>query len=107
MSRLLGSRIMVRNGTCDSPRASAPSASAITSMQSRIDNRSPMSRCERTIKSLLLAHERVFVIRRRREGLLDRARADPAHEVELGACLVVRARSASTAEWLHADHGAG
>src|SRR5207248_3669897 len=48
-------------------------------------------------------HERIAVVRRRDEGLLDRARADPADQVPHGAGLVVRARRACAAERLLAD----
>ena len=52
------------------------------------------------LQALLLIHEGVPVVRRRHEGLLDRARADPAHEVHLGAGLVVGAAAACAAERL-------
>src|SRR6476646_6941155 len=55
----------------------------------------------------LLRHVRIFVIRRWGEGLLDRARAHPAHQVQLRARLVVRSRTARAAERLLSDHGAG
>ena len=53
--------------------------------------------------ALLFAHERVLVVARRRERFLDRPRADPSHEVQLRAGLVVRARRARAAERLLAD----
>src|SRR5512147_947926 len=55
---------------------------------------------------LLLCHERILVVQRRRERLLDRPRAHPPHEVQLGAGLVVRSRPARAAERLLADDGA-
>ena len=54
-----------------------------------------------------LAHERIAVVPRRVEGLLDRPRADPAHQVQLRARLVVGARAARAAERLLADDRAG
>src|SRR5262249_52296314 len=51
-----------------------------------------------------LAHERIAPVPRGGEGLLDRARARPAHEVELGAGLVVRARGPRPPERLLAHH---
>src|SRR5919204_6094648 len=48
-------------------------------------------------------HERIAVVRRRDEGLLDRARADPADQVPHRAGLVVRAGRARPAERLLAD----
>src|SRR5438874_8050685 len=55
----------------------------------------------------LVVHERVAVVLRRRERLLDRARADPPDEVPHRAGLVVRARGARAAEGLLPDDGAG
>src|SRR5437868_1165448 len=57
-------------------------------------------------KRSFLAHVRVFVIGGRGEGLLDRARADPTHEVQLRARLVVRPRAPSAPERLLTDDGA-
>src|SRR5688500_15319092 len=51
-------------------------------------------------------HERIPVVLRRNERLLDRPRADPADEVPHRAGLVVRARRARAAEGLLADDGA-
>ena len=48
-----------------------------------------------------------LIVARRRERLLDRPRAHPAHQVQLRAGLVVRARRARAAERLLADHRAG
>src|SRR5438105_6722133 len=56
---------------------------------------------------LLLRHERIAIVARRREGFLHGALADPAHEVQLGSGLVVRARSTRAAERLLANNGAG
>ena len=56
---------------------------------------------------LLLRHERILVIARRRERLLERARVDPADEVQLRAGLVVGAGSARAAERLLADDRTG
>src|SRR6185503_8256353 len=55
---------------------------------------------------LLLRHERILVVERRRERLLDRPGADPPHQVELGARLVVRTRATRAAEWLLTHDGA-
>src|SRR6478672_1618188 len=55
---------------------------------------------------LLLGHERIGVLRRRRERLLDRSRAHPANEVELRPGLVVRSAGSRTAEGLLAHHRA-
>src|ERR671937_1597068 len=52
-------------------------------------------------------HERIAVVRRRDERLLDRPRADPADQVPHRARLVVRARRPRAAERLLADHRAG
>ena len=52
-------------------------------------------------------HERIAVVGRRHERLLDRARADPAQQVQLRAGLVVGARPAGAAERLLADDRAG
>src|ERR671934_1719911 len=52
-------------------------------------------------------HERVPVVPRRDERLLDGARADPADQVPNRPRLVVRARGARPAERLLADHRAG
>src|SRR5262245_3196265 len=57
-------------------------------------------------EALLLGHEGVAVVERRAERLLDRAGAHPPDEVELGARLVVRARSPRAAERLLAHHRA-
>src|SRR5881628_2010245 len=57
--------------------------------------------------SLLFCHERIVVLRRWREGLLDRPRAHPAHEIELRAGLVVRAARPRAAERLLSNDGAG
>src|SRR6185503_20336135 len=57
--------------------------------------------------TLLLRHERILVVPRRSERLLDGARAGPPHEIQLRAGLVVRARSAGAAEWLLPDDRAG
>src|SRR4051812_4665940 len=51
--------------------------------------------------------ERIPVIGRRNERLFERARCGPAQEVERRAGFVVGARSASAAERLLADDGAG
>src|SRR3982750_3722065 len=56
---------------------------------------------------LLLGHERVAIVARRREGFLQGSRADPAYEVQLGPRLVVRAGSARAAERLLTDDRAG
>src|SRR5471032_2646534 len=56
--------------------------------------------------SASLVHERVAVVRRRDERLLDRARRRPADQVPHRARLVVRTRGASAAERLLADDGA-
>src|SRR5689334_11842509 len=56
---------------------------------------------------LLLAHERVAVVGRRHERLLDRARARPPDQVPHGAGLVVRPRRPRPAERLLADDRAG
>src|SRR3954453_11184446 len=53
------------------------------------------------------AEERIAVVARRDERLLDRARADPADQVPHRASLVVRAGCARAAERLLADDGAG
>src|SRR5450830_808459 len=58
------------------------------------------------LRALLLTHEGVPVLRRRHERLLDRPCAHPAHEVHLGAGLVVGAAAARTAEGLLAHGGA-
>ena len=58
-------------------------------------------------RPLLFAHERILVVARRHERLLDRPRADPAHQVQLRTGLVVRARRARAAERLLADDRAG
>src|SRR5512146_2892166 len=55
----------------------------------------------------LLCHERIRVVERRRERLLDGARAHPAHEVQLRSRLVVRSRTARAAERLLPDDRAG
>src|SRR3954465_7481151 len=105
-----GNRTTVRSGSNDSPRANAAKVLPITSMHSRIDSSSPKSCCDRTIiallsahrpprpwepaprseatKASLLGHERIRVVERRREGLLDRPGADPANEIELRSRLV-------------------
>src|SRR5438046_2088424 len=54
-----------------------------------------------------VGHERIRVIRRRAECLLDRARADPAYEVEFRTGLVVRAARARATERLLSDYGTG
>src|SRR4051812_49045396 len=54
-----------------------------------------------------LIHERVAVVRRRDELLLDRARRDPADEVPHRAGLVIRAGRPRAAERLLADDRAG
>ena len=56
--------------------------------------------------SFVRLKERVAVVRRRHERLLDRARAHPADQVPDRARLVVRARRARAAEGLLADDGA-
>src|SRR5690349_10878697 len=56
---------------------------------------------------LLLAHERVAVVLRRHEGLLDRPRAHPPDQVPHRAGLIVRPRRARSAERLLADDGPG
>src|SRR5713101_5347163 len=56
---------------------------------------------------LLLGHERVAVVGRRHERLLDRARARPADQVPHRTGLVVGAGCTATAERLLPDHGAG
>ena len=61
----------------------------------------------RSMLSVGSVEERVAVVRRRHERLLDRARADPADQVPQRARLVVRARGARAAERLLADDGAG
>src|SRR5262249_36283769 len=53
------------------------------------------------------AEERVAPVARRHERLLDRARADPAQQIEDRARLVVGARRARAAKRLLADDGAG
>src|SRR4051794_36663149 len=53
------------------------------------------------------AEERVAVVARRDERLLDRARCDPADQVPQRAGLVVRPRGAGAAERLLADDRAG
>src|SRR5262245_15803416 len=53
-----------------------------------------------TREALLLGHERVAVVERGVERLLDRAGAHPADEVELGARLVVGAGAARAPEGL-------
>src|SRR3954462_15720772 len=55
---------------------------------------------------LFLGHERIPIVRRRGERLLDSPGADPANEVELGAGLVVGSRATGAAERLLAHHGA-
>src|SRR5205823_9056164 len=57
--------------------------------------------------SLLLVHERIRVIGRRRERLLDCARRHPTHEIQLRSRLVIRPRAARAAEWLLTDDRAG
>src|SRR5262245_30071236 len=57
--------------------------------------------------SAVRSHERVPVMDRRHERLLDRARADPADQVPQRSRLVVGARCACTSERLLADNGAG
>src|SRR5919198_4826984 len=52
-------------------------------------------------------HERVAVVGRWDERLLDRSRADPADQVPHRARLVVRPRRARAAERLLPDNGAG
>src|SRR5687768_17900645 len=59
----------------------------------------PPPRCARR-RRLLFGHEGVAVVARRGEVLLDGAGADPAHEVELGARLVVGPGRARAAERL-------
>src|SRR5690606_31550964 len=54
----------------------------------------------------LRRHERIPVVGRRDEVLLDRARRDPAQQVERRARLVVGAAGAAAAEGLLADDGA-
>src|ERR1700674_4660781 len=54
-----------------------------------------------------LVHERVAVSLGRVVGLLDRAGAGPADQVQEAARLVVRPRGAAAAERLEADDGAG
>src|SRR5215210_613152 len=51
-------------------------------------------------------HERIAVVPRRDERLLDRPRADPPNQVPHRACLVVRPGPSRTAERLLADDGA-
>ena len=51
--------------------------------------------------------ERVAVIGGWRQRFLDRPRADPAEQVEVGPRLVVGSRPARTSEWLLSDHSAG
>src|SRR5512146_1594328 len=55
----------------------------------------------------LLCHERILVVQRRRERLLDRPRAHPPYQIQLGASLVVRSRPTRAAERLLADDGTG
>src|SRR4051795_5610700 len=57
--------------------------------------------------TLLLGHERIPVVGRRHERLLDRAGARPPDQVPHGAGLVVGAGCAGAAEWLLPDHRAG
>ena len=52
----------------------------------------PSSRSPASGVDLFLRHERILVVARRRERFLDRARADPADQVQLRARLVVGAR---------------
>src|SRR5690349_18885030 len=58
------------------------------------------------VKSLFFRHEWILVIAWRRERLFDRSRANPSHEIELRARLVVRPRAARAAERLLANHRA-
>src|SRR5690349_13346329 len=58
-----------------------------------------------TLRSL--AQERIAIVERRRERLLDRTRRHPANQVPDRARLVVGARSAAAAERLLTDHCAG
>ena len=60
----------------------------------------------RRARSFVRLQERVAVVRRRHERLLDRARADPADQVPHRAGLVVRPRGARAAEGLLPDDGA-
>src|SRR4051794_2571649 len=53
------------------------------------------------------SHERIAVVARRDEGLLDRPGGDPADQIPHRAGLVVRARRARAAEGLLADHRPG
>src|SRR5512133_1019955 len=59
------------------------------------------------VRPAVVGHERIAVVLRRDERLLDRPRADPADQVPHRAGLVVRARRASPAERLLSDDGAG
>src|SRR5207249_4576902 len=61
----------------------------------------------RTARTAVRVEERVAVVARRHERLLDRAWADPADQVPHRAGLVVRARGARAAERLLADDRAG
>src|SRR3989442_16022592 len=56
---------------------------------------------------VVVFHERIAVLGRRRVRLLDHARADPTDQIEERPGLVVRAGSAGSAERLQTDHGAG
>ena len=58
-------------------------------------------------RRLFRAHERIPVVPRRAEVLLDRPRADPADQIQLRPGLVVGARRAGAAERLLADDRAG
>src|SRR5579885_2298428 len=113
---------IVRSGRIASPRASADNVPRMMSMHFRIGRRrstvgwSIMSilwsdtrhetRDRLVSRCLFFGHERIPVIRRRRERLLDRPRAHPAHEIALRSRLVVRARAARAAERLLPNHRA-
>src|SRR3954471_23246465 len=69
----------------------------------------PVRKREETLRPVgpVAAHERVAVVGRRDEGLLDRAGSDPANQVPHRAGFVVRAGCAGASERLLPDDGAG
>jgi hypothetical protein len=77
-----------------------------TPTDSEVVERSAKKPERRTAASGFL-HERIAIIRRRVEVLLDRPRADPADQIELRPRLVVGARRTRAAERLLADDRAG
>src|SRR4029077_4834964 len=85
-------------------RAVAPSTSAAATATA-----STSARCTSLDRAAPVVgrHERVAVVGRRHERLLDRARADPADQVPHRAGLVVRSRRAGAAERLLPDDRAG